>query len=45
MAQYKISNITDLFWAENDGFKSGRDPMGIQNSSVATYGWLLRGMI
>ena len=44
MAQYKISNITDLYWAENDGFKSGRDPMGIQNSSVATYGWLLRGM-
>lgn len=44
MAQYKVSNITELFWAENDGFKSGRDPMGIQNSSIATYGCLLPGM-
>ena len=44
MAQYKYSNITELFWAENDGFKSGRDPMGIQNSSIATYGCLLPGM-
>ena len=44
MAQYKISTVTNLFWAENDGFKSGRDPMGIQNSSVATYGCLLPGM-
>mgnify|MGYP000234877189 CR=1 FL=1 len=44
MAQYKYSNITELFWAGNDGFKSGRDPMGIQNSSIATYGCLLPGM-
>lgn len=44
MAQYKPSTITDVYWAANDGFKSGRDPMGIQNSSVATYGCLLPGM-
>ncbi len=44
MAQYNISDITQLFWASNDGFKGGRDPMGIQNSSVATYSCLLPGM-
>ena len=27
-----------MYWATNDGFKGGRDPMGIQNSSIATYG-------
>lgn len=44
MAQYKIYDITNIYWATNDGFKVGRDPMGIQNSSVATYGCLLPGM-
>ena len=44
MPQYKLSEITAPFWATNDGFKGGRDPMGIQNSSVATYGRLLPGM-
>lgn len=44
MPQYKQSDITAPFWATNDGFKGGRDPMGIQNSSVATYGRLLPGM-
>lgn len=44
MAQYKISDITNVYWAMNDGFKGGRDPMGIQNSSVATYRFLLPGM-
>ncbi len=44
MAQYKTSDITNIFWAMNDGFKAGRDPMGIQNSSVATYSCLLPGM-
>ena len=44
MPQYKQSDITSPFWATNDGFKGGRDPMGIQNSSVATYGRLLPGM-
>lgn len=44
MPQYKQSEVTSPFWASNDGFKGGRDPMGIQNSSVATYGRLLPGM-
>lgn len=44
MSQYKQSDITNPFWATNDGFKGGRDPMGIQNSSVATYGRLLPGL-
>lgn len=44
MAQYNSSDITNAYWAMNDGFKVGRDPMGIQNSSVATYGYLLPGM-
>lgn len=35
MAQYKQSEITNVFWASNDGFKGGRDPLGIQNSSIA----------
>ena len=44
MSQYKIEDITNVFWASNDGFKVGRDPMGIQNSSIATYGCLLPGL-
>ena len=44
MAQYKVSDISNVYWACNDGFKVGRDPMGIQNSSVATYGCILPGL-
>lgn len=44
MAQYKVSDISNVYWACNDGFKAGRDPMGIQNSSVATYGCILPGL-
>ncbi len=44
MAQYKQSEITNVFWASNDGFKGGRDPLGIQNSSIATYSKLLPGL-
>jgi len=44
MAHYKTSNINNIFWAMNDGFKAGRDPMGVQNSSIATYSCLLPGM-
>lgn len=42
--QYSYDNIRRVFWAYSDDFKSGRDPMGIQNSSIATYGKLLPGM-
>lgn len=44
MSQYKLSEITNTFWASNEGFKGGRDPMGIQNSSIATYSRLLPGL-
>ena len=44
MSQYKLSDITNPFWTTNDGFKGGRDPMGIQNSSIATYSRLLPGL-
>lgn len=44
MAQYKQSDITNIYWASNEGFKGGRDPMGIQNSSIATYSKLLPGL-
>ena len=44
MSQFKITDITNPFWATNEGFKGGRDPLGIQNSSVATYGKLLPGL-
>ena len=44
MPQYKVTDITNVYWASNDGFKVGRDPMGIQNSSIATYGCLLERM-
>lgn len=44
MAQYKHTEITNVFWASNDGFKGGRDPLGIQNSSIATYSKLLPGL-
>jgi len=44
MSQYNQSEITKTFWACNDGFKGGRDPLGIQNSSIATYGKLLPGL-
>lgn len=42
--QYSPNEIISPFWAENSGFKTGRDPLGIQNSSVATYSRLLPGM-
>lgn len=44
MAQYKQSEITNIYWASNEGFKGGRDPLGIQNSSIATYSKLLPGL-
>ena len=44
MAQYNPSEITNIFWASNEGFKGGRDPLGIQNSSIATYSKLIPGL-
>ena len=44
MAVYNTKNATDLYWACNEGFKVGRDPMGIQNCSITLYGQMLPGM-
>jgi len=41
---YNKDIYKEPFWAENSGFMTGRDPLGIQNSSVATYRTLLPGM-
>ena len=44
MAQFPTNTITQLYWAESSGFITGRDAMGIQNSSVAIYSTLLPGI-
>ncbi len=44
MSIYNKKEVSSIFWANNEGFKGGRDPMGIENSSIATYGCLLPGL-
>lgn len=41
---YKQDIYKTPFWAESGGYITGRDPLGIQNSSIATYSRLLPGM-
>ena len=41
---YTEESYKEPFWAENKGFMTGRDPLGVQNSSIATYSRLLPGM-
>jgi len=41
---YTSDSYSKPFWAENSGFMSGRDSLGIQNSSITTYSRLLPGM-
>lgn len=41
---YSLDIYKEPFWAENSGFKTGIDPLGIQNSSFAVYSRLLSGM-
>lgn len=41
---YEVDSYKKPFWAENSGFLTGRDSLGIQNSSITTYGRLLPGM-
>lgn len=41
---YSTTTYKQPFWAENSGFMTGRDPLGIQNSSITLYGKLLPGM-
>ena len=44
MLMYSTETYIQPFWAENSGFMTGRDPLGIQNSSIAVYAALLPGM-
>lgn len=41
---YKSSELIQPFYPENNGFKTGRDPLGVQSSSIALYARLLPGM-
>jgi hypothetical protein len=41
---YSAETYKQPFWAENSGFMTGRDPLGIQNSSITVYSRLLPGM-
>ncbi len=41
---YNTETFSKPFWAENSGFMTGRDPLGVQNSSITTYGRLLPGL-
>jgi hypothetical protein len=41
---YNPTTYIEPFWAENSGFMVGRDPLGIQNSSITVYSKLLPGM-
>jgi hypothetical protein len=41
---YTAQSYKKPFWAENSGFITGRDPLGIQNSSITTYTRLLPGI-
>ncbi len=41
---YDTDSYKQPFWAENSGFMTGRDPLGIQNSSISLYAALLPGM-
>ena len=41
---YNLNSYKEPFWAENSGFMRGRDPLGIQNSSITTYARLLPGL-
>jgi len=41
---YDAESYKQPFWAENSGFMTGRDPLGIQNSSISLYAALLPGM-
>lgn len=41
---YDTTSYTSPFWAKSADFVRGRDPLGIQNSSIAVYSLLLPGM-
>lgn len=41
---YDSRSYRDPFWAQSGNFVRGRDPLGIQNSSISVYSTLLPGM-
>lgn len=41
---FDTKSYTEPFWAKSADFVRGRDPLGIQNSSIAVYSLLLPGM-
>ena len=41
---YTTESYKEPFWAKSGDFIRGRDPLGIQNSSISTYATLLPGM-
>ena len=41
---FDTATYSEPFWAKSADFVRGRDPLGIQNSSIAVYSLLLPGM-
>ena len=41
---YNLETYKEPFWAKSGNFVRGRDPLGIQNSSISVYATLLPGM-
>lgn len=41
---YNLESYQEPFWAKSGNFVRGRDPLGIQNSSISVYATLLPGM-
>lgn len=41
---FNASSYQDPFWAKSGNFVRGRDPLGVQNSSISVYATLLPGM-
>jgi hypothetical protein len=41
---YTIDTYREPFWAKSGNFVRGRDPLGVQNSSISVYATLLPGM-
>ena len=41
---YNLEKYKEPFWAKSGNFVRGRDPLGVQNSSISVYATLLPGM-
>ena len=38
---YNLETYKEPFWAKSGNFVRGRDPLGVQNSSISVYATLL----